>query len=86
MEICSICELNHPTNLHYSPEYAPVQIKPMPNPTRHKVDTLIEYWHISKAHSNDRYERMQYTVRWFCKKYAVKPAIAYKWLDRQLET
>ena len=85
MDTCEICELAHKTALHYHPSYAPIKIEALPVPRKDEIDTLIEYWHTSKVHSHVCYERMQYTVRWFCKKYPdVKPTVAYKWLEQQI--
>ena len=82
---CDICQLNHETVRHNALENQPIHIEPMPAPRKDEIDTLIEYWHTSKCHSSSRYDRMQYVVRWFCKKYpSVGPNVAYKWLDQQL--
>src|SRR4030095_407728 len=81
---CDVCLLNHPTEQHSA--FKPIKVAAMPTPRADQTAVLIEYWHISKAHSHCGHERRQYVVRWFCKRFPdVKPTVAYKWLERAIE-
>ena len=41
------------------------------NLTKEEKSYINEVWHISKAHSHDRYERLLYTTKWFMEKYPI---------------
>jgi hypothetical protein len=62
-----------------------IHIKAMEAPTEKELQKLIEIWHISRVHSNSRYERMLYTSKWFAKEFPEHSSTwAYKTLERQL--
>lgn len=52
--------------------------------TREQQAELFNIWHISKAYSQKRYDRLMYTVKWFIdkyKQYENKQTNIYKILD-----
>lgn len=60
---------------HFKPRFVPESL----------LAELSNLWHISRVHSNSRYERMLYTSKWFVKDHPELTSTAvYKDLDTML--
>ena len=67
MECCNICTLNHATDQHYDPEFAPLKVKgyrPL-ELTEAESNDVSFLWHTSRIETHNRHARLSYVFKWF---------------------